>query len=172
MVRHYSDWEPYTESMKRWLSLPLLALAAVGCGVPAGPAVTTPAVSTGNLLLAPAQVPIGGVKVRAEAAPVVTACSDTECNNFWVPVRLYASSGTLPALKVTGVYVVTEGGVWRSGVQARDNRRCNDLRCLVATARGSADLSGGEAVQVVVALKDAQGRQYRLRDQKAVVQAQ
>lgn len=162
--------------MKRILSLLVVAGLAVGCGIAGGPQTSAPAVSTGNLLLAPLQVPIAGVRVRAEALPTVSAarCDSarpTDCTNFMVPVRLYAPTGNLPALKVTGVYVVTESGVWRSGVQPSDNRHCPDPRCLVATVRGSADISSGEAVQVVVSVKDAQGRSYRLRDQQAIVQA-
>lgn len=163
--------------MKRVLSLLLVTALAVGCGVAGGPGTNAPAVSTGNLLLTPLQVPIAGVRVRAEALPLVSVGTSagrceaaSECHSFMVPVRLQAASA-LPPLRVTGVYVVTENGVWRSGVQPRDNRLCPDPRCLVATARGNADISSGEAVQVVVTLKDAQGRSYRLRDQHATVQA-
>lgn len=159
--------------MKRLLALPVLAALLASCGAGSGPEVSVPAVSVGNLLLAPLQLPVGGIKVRVKATPLLggnCAAAQAGCRNFTVPVRLYTVAGNLPPLKVTGVYVVTEGGVWRSGVQSGDNRLCNTRRCLVATARGNAELEGGEAVQVVVSLKDAQGRQYRLRDQKATVQ--
>lgn len=156
--------------MKRVLALALAALL-VGCGAAGRPEAEPPVISAGNLLLSPLQVPIAGVRVKLQASPQLgTSCRPqaSNCNNFLVPVRLLSLSGPLPALRVMGVYVITEGGVWRSGVAAADIWRCPQ-RCLMAAARGNADISGGEAVQVVVSVEDTQGRRYLLRDQRAVV---
>lgn len=167
------------------MNRPALALLLVpllwACGVATGPAPSAPPLSAGELLAAPTKLTIGGVKLSAEAAPALSAglpCSGKSCAvNFVVPVKLRASgdpkSLTLPSLKVTGVYVITEGGVWRSGVAAQDSRRCaagpEGAGCLQAVGRGSADLSPRDAVQVVVTFRDAAGKFYKLRDSKAVV---
>ena len=79
--------------------------------------------------------------------------------------------GKVPALQVTGVYVVTEDGVWNAPVAARDRRACGDERCLQGIGRGAADgLRPGEGVQVVVSLKDEKGRVLWLRDARASIE--
>lgn len=167
--------------MKR-LALPLLLAPLLwACGTTTGPALGAPPLSAGELLAAPTKLMIGGVKLSAEAAPVLSAplpCSGKSCAaNFVVPVKLHASgdskSFNLASLKVTGVYVITEGGVWRSGVAAQDNHRCaaalERTHCLQAVGRGNADLSPRDAVQVVLTFRDSAGKTYQLRDSKAVV---
>ena len=160
--------------MKRWGFSLLLAPALWACGNAAGPlgggAVPgAPALSAGELLAAPTKLALGGVRLSAEATPHLSGSS------FVVPVKVLASSSKqgglkLSAFKVTGVYVITEGGVWRSGVAAQDNRRClSAVNCLQAVGRGSAELSSRDAVQVVLTLRDAAGKNYKLRDDKAVV---
>ncbi|GAA3997882.1 hypothetical protein GCM10022631_05710 [Deinococcus rubellus] len=167
--------------MKR-LALPLLFAPLLwACGTATGPALSAPPLSAGELLAAPTKLTIGGARLSAEAAPVLSAplpCSGKSCAaNFVVPVKLRASgdqsSLNLSSLKVTGVYVITEGGVWRSGVAAQDSRRCaavlEDTNCLQAVGRGNADLSPHDAVQVVLTFRDPAGRSYQLRDSKAIV---
>ena len=160
--------------MKRWGFSLLLAPLLWACGTAAGPlgagAVPgAPALSAGELLAAPTRLALGGVKLSAEASPYLSGSS------FVVPVKVLASRAKpgglkLSALKVTGVYVITEGGVWRSGVAAQDTRSClSSLNCLQAVGRGSAELSSRDAVQVVLTLRDAAGKNYKLRDDKAVV---
>ena len=167
--------------MKRSALPLLLAPLLWACGTASGPVVGAPPMSAGELLAAPTKLTIGGVKLSAEAAPALSAqlpCSGKTCAaNFVVPVKLRASgdagSLNLSSLKVTGVYVITEGGVWRSGVAVQDSRRCatapEDVNCLQAVGRGSAELSRRDAVQVVLTFRDSAGKTYKLRDSKAVV---
>ncbi len=157
--------------MKRWAWILVLAPLLWACGNAAGPVLDAPKLSAGELLNAPTKLALGGVKLSAEARPYLSAlpCAGRSCSNFVVPVQLRAS-GDLSALKVTGVYVITEGGVWRSGVAAQDSRRCpQGSNCLQVVGRGNADLTRNDAVQVVLTFRDAAGRTYKLRDNKAVV---
>ncbi|AZI42958.1 hypothetical protein EHF33_09555 [Deinococcus psychrotolerans] len=157
------------------------------CGTAAGPslssaglsgpalqnAASVPPISAGELLAAPTKLAIGGMKISAEATPYLSAltCVGRPCaGNFVVPVTLRSSTGPLNTFKVTGVYVITEGGVWRSGVESQDRRHCSGAaNCLQAVGRGSANLSSSDAVQVVLMFQDAAGKTYKLRDSKAVV---
>ncbi|AWN24715.1 hypothetical protein DKM44_14695 [Deinococcus irradiatisoli] len=160
--------------MKRWAWTLLIAPLLWACGAAVGPVpAAVPKLSAGELLKAPVKLAVGGVKFSAEARPylsALSACSERSCApNFVVPVELRAS-GEVGALKVTGVYVITEGGVWRSGVATQDSRRCwQGSNCLQVVGRGNADLTPNDAVQVVLTLRDAAGRTYKLRDDKAVV---
>lgn len=172
--------------MKGLIWPPLFAPLLWACGTAAGPsldnagggagpqsAASVPPISAGELLSAPTKLAIGGVKISAEATPYLSAlpCSGRTCaGNFVVPVTLRSNTGPLSAFKVTGVYVITEGGVWRSGVASQGNYRCGGaLNCLQAVGRGSANLSSSDAVQVVLTFQDAAGKTYKLRDSKAVV---
>lgn len=167
--------------MNRPVLFLLFAPLLWACGAATGPALSAPPLSAGELLSAPTKLTIGGAKLSAEAAPSLSVplpCSGKSCAaNFAVPVKLRVSgdlgSLNLSSLKVTGVYVITEGGVWRSGVAAQESRRCaaalEAITCLQAVGRGNADLSPRDAVQVVVTFRDPAGRSYQLRDSKAVV---
>ena len=164
----------------------MLAPLLWACGSVGSPSPSAPALSAGELLAAPTSLALGGVKLRAEATPYLSApaCDGETCvssANFVVPVKLRsvgpamgaqssAQSSALSGLKVTGVYVITEGGVWRSGVAAGDSRRClGTLNCLQAVGRGSASISSSDPVQVVLTFQDRAGRTYKLRDEKAVI---
>ncbi len=161
----------------------MLAPLLWACGSVGSPSPSAPALSAGELLAAPTSLALGGVKLRAEATPYLNApaCDNETCVpsvNFVVPVRLSAAAGvlsgtqssTLSGLKVTGVYVITEGGVWRSGVASSDNRRCvGTLNCLQAVGRGNASISSSDPVQVVLTFQDRAGKTYKLRDAKAVI---
>lgn len=157
-----------------------------------GPNLDAPRISAGELLVAPTKLTIGGVKLSAEAEPYLntapnaaplafgsTALKAASDVNFVVPVKLRASGGAVGNFKVTGVYVITEGGVWRSGVTAQSApaSRCPSavsanaytLNCLQAVGWGNADVSTRDAVQVVLTLRDVAGNTYKLRDSKVVV---
>ena len=168
--------------MKRTAAALLLAPLLWACGSVTSPSPDAPALSAGELLAAPTSLALGGVKLKAEATPYLNApaCDNETCvpsANFVVPVKLRsvgAQSGTqssaLSGLKVTGVYVITEGGVWRSGVATNDSRRCvGTLNCLQAVGRGNASISSSDPVQVVLTFQDKAGKTYKLRDAKAVI---
>jgi hypothetical protein len=178
--------------VKRFAATLLLAPLLWACGSVGAPSPGAPALSAGELLAAPTSLALGGVKLRAEATPYLNApaCDGATCVpsvNFVVPVKLRsvgaqptgaqtplqassASSSLLSGLKVTGVYVITEGGVWRSGVASSDSRRCvGTLNCLQAVGRGSASISSSDPVQVVLTFQDKAGKTYKLRDEKAVI---
>ena len=163
--------------MKRLLPALLLTPLLWACGTAATPALSIPDLSAGELLATPTQMLLGGVKLRAEAQPylLAAACQISSCAapNFIVPVQLQASNaGVLNTLRLTGIYVITEGGVWRSGVQARDNRLCLSRGlCLQAVGRGEASLPGGGPAQVVLMFRDSAGHSYRLRDEQAMIDA-
>lgn len=138
--------------MKRLL-LGLVAGLLVGCG-----SLSTP--STGQLLGAPTSLNLGGRSVTAQAAPTVSG------DVFRVHLKVQSggvTGATLPPLTVTDLYVVTREGVWRSAVGSR-LRSCGQ-QCGLTTLSGPArGLQRGEGVQVVVGLRDLQGRPYLLRD--------
>lgn len=138
------------------------ALAAVlgACGT-----LGTPEPTAGDLLAAPTTLQVAGRSLRAEATPTLGDAT------FRVRVQVQTKRGRVPALTVTGVYVVTEDGVWNAPVAARDRQDCGQARCLQGTVRGAADgLRPGEGVQVVVSLKDDRGRLLWLRDARASIQ--
>ncbi|BDP42240.1 hypothetical protein DAETH_22090 [Deinococcus aetherius] len=146
--------------MRRLWLLPVAAALLGACGT-----LGTPEPTAGDLLAAPTTLQVGGRSLRAEATP--TLGDDT----FQVRVRVQAKHAPIPVLKVTGVYVVTEDGVWNAPVGARDRKDCGDDRCLQGTGRGAAEgLRSGEGVQVVVSLKDEKGRVLWLRDARASIQ--
>lgn len=173
--------------MKRLAATLLLAPLVWACGSLGAPSPSAPALSAGELLAAPTSLALGGMKLKAEATPYLNApaCDGETCvpsANFVVPVKLRSvgaqspvqasspSASFLSGLKVTGVYVITEGGVWRSGVAPSDSRRCvGTLNCLQAVGRGTASISSSDPVQVVLTFQDRAGKTYRLRDEKAVI---
>ena len=146
------------------------------CGSAGSPAVQVPEVSAGELLSAPTHLVLDGVDLHAEAQPYLNeiGCASSGCAhlpNFVVPVKLLAPSvraaknSPLNTFRVTGVYVVTEGGVWRSGVAASDNRRCTSVAaCLQAVSRGNASVASGTPAQVVLTFLDGAGKAHMLRD--------
>ncbi len=150
----------YPVLMMRLWPVPVVAALLGACGT-----LGTPEPTAGDLLTAPTTLQVGGRSLRAEATPSLT--EDT----FRVRVRVQTKRAPIPDLKVTGVYVVTEDGVWNAPVAARDRRDCGQDRCLQGTGRGAADgLHSGEGVQVVVSLKDEKGRVLWLRDARASIQ--
>lgn len=145
---------------RAWLSFLMVPLLAA-CGTVATP----PSPSAGTLLGAPTALQVSGRSVRAEATPVL------DRGTFRVQVRVQTTRPPLPPLTVTGVYVVTEDGVWRAA-QTRSERPtgCEARVCLQGTGQGSAQgLRSGEGVQVVVSLRSAGGRTMWLRDARASI---
>lgn len=142
--------------MKRLLAA-ALTLLMVGCG-----GVTT-APTAGQLLDAPTNLNVTGKVLTADAAPTVSG------GVFSVKVKLQTPRSALPALNVTDVYVVTNDGVWSAGVTQASQWKCGP-NCAYAIGRGPADgVQLGEGVQVVVGLRDAQGRTLLVRDAQAKV---
>ncbi|NTY02007.1 hypothetical protein [Deinococcus sp. JMULE3] len=129
--------------MKRLvLVLPLL-LAACGFSPRVPP-------SVGDLLGAPTALNVGGQVVTLDSA------SASGSGGFGVKVRL-TSRDALPALRLDGVFVVSGTDLWKSPLRSTGG---------VASAYGRAGsgVQAGETVQVVVRLRDAQGRVLWLRD--------
>ncbi|UBV41576.1 hypothetical protein LAJ19_07835 [Deinococcus taeanensis] len=134
--------------MKRVLCLlPLLA----ACGVQAPPA---PLV--GDLLSAPTALNVRGQVVTLDT----TSAAGT--GGFGVKVRLNAAREPLPALRLDGVFVVSGGGLWKSPLAAQGAEGS-------AWGRGAPGVQPGEPVQVVVRLRDVQGRVLWLRDDESRV---
>ncbi|WP_084048818.1 hypothetical protein [Deinococcus hopiensis] len=149
--------------MKRlWFALFAASLLGA-CGTVATPASSTPR-TAGELLGAPTSLQVSGRSVRADAAPVLAG------DTFRVRVKVQASRAPLPPLTVTGVYVVTEDGVWRAGRTRSGEAGCAAQSCVQGTGEGAASgLRAGDGVQVVVSLKDAGGRTMWLRDPQASI---
>ncbi|EYB67915.1 hypothetical protein DEIPH_ctg031orf0059 [Deinococcus phoenicis] len=142
-----------------WL-LPLAAALLSACGTLAGP----PTPTAGDLLAAPTALQVAGRSLRVEATPTLDGAT------FNVQVRVQASRASPPPLTVTGVYVVTEDGVWSASSTQGDRQPCGAAVCLQGSGRGtSRGLRSGEGVQVVVGLKDARGRTLWLRDAQATI---
>lgn len=142
--------------MKRFL-IPFAALLLAGCGS------LDTAPTAGQLLDAPTTLNVTGKALTATAAPTLSG------NLFSVKVKLQTPRATLPNLSVTNVYVVTNDGVWSTEVAKASQWKCG-TNCALAVGRGSADgVQAGEGVQVVVGLRDAQGRTFLLRDAQAKV---
>lgn len=148
---------PYSEHM-RW-ALPLLtACGLVAC---AAPEVPTPTV---QLLAAPVSVVVGGRVVSAQAQPILSE------NGIKVRVQVGTGRALLPDLTVTGVYVVTDAGVWKSPVTSTQRRSCASGMCQQATASGSAaGFRAGQRVQVVTRIQDPTGQSLWLRDADATI---
>ncbi|GGK91919.1 hypothetical protein [Deinococcus radiotolerans] len=129
--------------MKRFvLCLPLL-LAACGFSPRVPPTV-------GDLLSAPTALNVGGQVVTLDSA------SASGAGGFGVKVRLN-SRDALPALKLDGVFVVSGTDLWKSPLRSSGAQGS-------AFGRSGASVQPGETVQVVVRLRDAQGRPLWLRD--------
>ncbi|WP_034384549.1 hypothetical protein [Deinococcus sp. YIM 77859] len=144
--------------MRRAWFLPLAAALLSACGNMAAP----PTPLAGDLLGAPTALQVEGRSLKADAAPVL------EGDRFQVRVRVQASRAPVPSLSVTGVYVVTEDGVWRAA--STRALSCGGPTCLQSLGSGAArGLRSGEGVQVVVSLKDARGRTMWLRDPQASI---
>lgn len=150
-----------------WCALTLGGVGLVGCGSLGG----APTPLAGDLLGAPATLNLGGQVLRLTAAPQVRR----ELDRLSVRVSVEASAPAartaalpLPALKVTGLYVVTASGLWHSP-------RLNDVtaagNCLARVcAWGSGDAGGlaaGDDVRVIAQLRDAGGRTHWLRDARS-----
>lgn len=120
---------------------------------------TTPAPVTGDLLGAPTTLNMGGRMLKAEAKPILNG------NKFSVRVRIHADRPPLPNLRLTGVFVVTSAGVWKSPLSAKAQLGCGEKLCTQGTASSSASgFQPGESVQVIARLSDQQGRTLWLRD--------
>lgn len=129
------------------------ALGLVACG-----AVPTPPL-TGDLLGAPTSLNVAGRVVTARATPTVQG------QTFRVRVRVQTARPPLPSLKVTGIFVVTDAGVWKAGVASGARLVCGARMCVQGLASGPAgSIRQGEDVQVVARLQDGQGRVLWLRD--------
>lgn len=133
--------------------LPLLAaLLLAGCAAPVAP------VPTVELLGAPVALNVAGHVVTATATPAL------KDSGFSVRVRVRTDRTPLPTLTVTGVSVVTDGGVWKAVVPQAGRSSCGADTCIQGTATGSAaGLRAGQTVQVVASVQDAQGRTLWLR---------
>jgi len=144
--------------MRRVLLL-LTMLALAGCSAPQAP---TPTV---ELLGAPATLNVSGTLVTALAMPTV------RIGTFKVQVRLHADRSLGPGLRLTGVYVVTDAGVWKGAVGSAQRSACGST-CLQGKASGSATgLRAGQTVQVVARVQDGQGRALWVRAPKVTVGA-
>ncbi|WP_272977064.1 hypothetical protein [Deinococcus geothermalis] len=144
--------------MRRVWLFPLAATLLVACGSLASP----PAPTAGDLLGAPTALQLAGRSLKAQASPTLAG------NSFNVRVRVQASAAPLPPLTLTGVYVVTEDGVWMADTTQSERSDCAPKVCLQGTGRGAArGLRPGEGVQVVVSLKDSKGRVLWLRVPRA-----
>lgn len=142
--------------MKR-LFLPLLALLVTGCGT------LNTAPTAGQLLDAPTTLNVAGNPVKADAFPTIKR------DTFNVKVKLSTTKPTLPGLKVTNVYVLTNDGVWIADNTTSKTWKCA-ANCTIAQVRGAANgVQSGAGVQVILGLQDAQGNQYLLRDAQAQV---
>ncbi|PNY80597.1 hypothetical protein [Deinococcus koreensis] len=129
------------------------ALGLVACGSAPTPPLT------GDLLGAPTTLNVSGRVVSAQATPTIQG------DEFRVRVRVQAARPPLPALKVTGIFVVTDAGVWKAPVPSGARLVCGARMCLQGTATGPASgIQPGEDVQVVARLQDRQGREFWLRD--------
>lgn len=143
--------------MKRALPL-LTALALAACSAPPVP---TPTVA---LLGAPVTLNVNGAVVSAQATPTVRGGA------FSVLVRLLTDRPPLPGLLVTGVYVVTDGGVWKGAVSSAQRAACGAGTCVQGRAVGSAaGLRAGQSVQVVARVQDELGHTMWLRAPKVQV---
>ncbi|GGI85217.1 hypothetical protein [Deinococcus wulumuqiensis] len=136
---------------------PLLCALLVACGsLPAAP-------TTGQLLGAPTTLNMTGRALTAQAAPRV------EGDVFRVRLTLQTPRAQrLPPVRVTDLYVVTRDGVWSTPVGKAAAQGCGK-GCLTTQVAGPARGLQRGAVQVVVGLRDAQGRSYLLRDQTVSV---
>lgn len=144
--------------MRRFWLLPLAAALLSACGGLAG----LPAPTAGDLLAAPTALQVTGRSLRA------TATSTLDGSALNVRVLVQASRAPLPPLTVTGVYLVTEDGVWNAAATRSDRQSCGADACLQGSGSGTAHgLRPGEGVQVVVSLKDSRGRTLWLRDAQA-----
>lgn len=136
-----------------WLGRALLGGALVSCG-----SVGTPP-AAGDLLSAPTTLSVNGRLLTADATPTLSG------KVFRVQVKVRADRAPLPALNVTGLFVVTNEGVWKAPVGPDAQRSCGVKLCTQGSASSAADgFQAGEGVQVVARVQDAQGRTYWLRD--------
>ncbi|QLG12104.1 hypothetical protein HLB42_15925 [Deinococcus sp. D7000] len=148
-----------------WCGLTLGSVGLVGCGSLG----SAPAPMAGDLLSAPATLNLGGQVLRLTAAPQVRR----ELDRLSVRVTVEASAPAarrlaLPALKVTGVYVVTASGLWQSPRLNDVSTARNCLASVCAWGSGDAgDLTAGDDVRVIAQLRDASGRTYWLRDARS-----
>ena len=144
----------------RRIGLALCGLGLVGCGSLS----SVPTPLAGDLLGAPTTLNVGGQVVRVTAAPQLGA------QRFSVRVRVAGASGGAAAdqptpgtLKVTGIYVVTGAGLWKSPRLSDAPKNCALHLC--AWASGSANgFVAGEGVRVIAQLQDERGRSFWLRD--------
>lgn len=140
--------------MKRF-ALPLLLWVLVGCGT------LSAAPSTGELLGAPTRLNLRGGAVQVQADAAVAS------ESFGLRLTLQGATLRRAPLSISNVYVVTRDGVWRSGAARLEP--CGE-RCLSARVQGAArGMQRGEAAQVVLEVRDGQGRTYLLRDEAARV---
>ncbi len=142
----------YNGPVKRLLPPLLLLPLAVGCGS----AGSVP--SAAQLLDAPTTLNVGGKLLSARVLPTVQE------QVLAVRVRLSTGQKELPArLNLSGVYVVTNDGVWSSTVTAPLQWKCGPT-CALSAARGPAgNVQPGQNVQVVLSLNDGQGHTFLLR---------
>lgn len=134
------------------------ALGLVACG-----SAPTPLLS-GDLLGAPTALNVAGRVLTAQATPTVRD------GHFRVQVRVQSARPPLPPLDVTGIFVVTDSGVWKAGVSSGARLVCGTRMCVLGTATGrAAGIRGGEDVQVITRLQDGQGRVLWLRDAEVKV---
>ncbi|WP_291425078.1 hypothetical protein [Deinococcus sp.] len=142
--------------MKRLL-IPALPLLLAACGS------LSPAPTAGELLDAPTSLNVTGKVLTAQAAPTLSG------NVFSVRVKVQTPKSALPGLNVTNLYVVTSDGVWSTAVDKTSQWKCG-ASCAFAVGRGPAEgLQSGDGVQVVLGLRDAQGRTFLLRDDQVKV---
>lgn len=144
--------------MKR-LVCGLLALPLMGCG-------TLNALPTvGQLLDAPTALDFAGNTVTASSNSILNHFD----NSLDIKVALKTNKKPIPNLKVTDVYMITNGGIWIPNYDKINQHNCAEQStyCTLATGSGSAKgLTQGEGAQVVVQLKDEAGSTYYLRDQQ------
>lgn len=143
---------------------PFVLITAVVGLVGCGSLGTPPSPLAGDLLSAPTALNFKGRLLRLEATPRLNG------EMFGVKVRLHTSRAPAPRVTPLNVYVVTGGGVWDAPYRKDASPSCGRSACVSGLARGNSEgVLDGEAVQVVVQLKDERGRLFWLRDAQARV---
>ncbi|GGK21633.1 hypothetical protein GCM10008955_13860 [Deinococcus malanensis] len=146
------------------LAAPLVLATALAGLSGCGSLDSAPAPLAGDLLSAPTALNFKGQLLRLDATPRLSG------ETFGVKVRLHTSRAPIPRVRPLNVYVVTGGGVWDAPYRKDAAPTCGRTACVSGQARGSGEgVLNGESVQVVVQLKDEQGRLFWLRDAQARV---
>ena len=149
--------------MKRGQAGQWAGAAALGTVLSACSATPDPRPPAGDLLSAPTQLHFGGQVVTLEAAPRLSGPV------LRVAVRVNAGNtvAASPKMTVHDLFVLARAGVWNAPFRAAST--CTRT-CLAGQGVGRGEgINAGEVVQVVLRVRDAQGRSFWLRDARAKV---